>query len=281
MHSVNDAWLDFVPTVVKPVIYAYKYRKFIQKYWKKAQVFANLGKPNIVITGRSGAGKSVLAAHYHGEANSLDWVEPGTSSDVEIKPIEMGKWTQIVAVIPGQNSKERAVALDSAFNKHDGLEGVIHVVDWGYTRIRDIAIQQEMATKGIDSISKLREHNISLELKDFELMVDKIKMSIANGRGPKWLVIAVNKMDLYQSELEDARQYYHPGCSGAFSQIINDLYTAVGANNIKIVCLPVCSMPEVFSWNGEEMKPQIDSITIQRSYLRSFVDNLALLQDGV
>ena len=282
MASSQDSWSDLVPDVAKPVVYAYKYRKHIQDYWKRALVKAGMGSPNVIITGRSGTGKSVLASHYHGEANNLDWSEPGPSPDIEVKPISIGDWTEIVIVIPGQNSAERARALDGSLNKTKDLDGVIHVVDWGYTAIRDSAIRNEMiARSGIDSIEKVRAENLRLELRDFELMLEKISMSIANGRGPKWVVIAVNKIDLYESEMEDAKNYYHPLCSGDFSKIIKEFYEKVGSNNVKLECLPVCSMPEPFEWNGEVSKSEIDSVTRQRNYLRAFIERVSVLQGSV
>jgi len=282
MAIENDSWTDLVPSVVKPVVYAYKYRKSIHEYWKKAQIKVGKGSPNVIITGRAGVGKSVLASHYHGEANSLDWREPGTSSDVEIKPITIGDWTKIVAVIPGQNSAERAKSLDYSLNQTDDLEGVIHVVDWGYTTIRDTAVKKDMVEeRGFDSVKKVRQHNMNLELEDFKSMLEKISMSIASGRGPKWLVIAVNKIDLFESDLEQARQYYHPSCSGLFPEKIGELYQSIGKNNLKVICLPVCSMPEPFLWNGEVISSEIDSVAKQRNYLRCFIDNIALLQNGL
>lgn len=282
MSTENGTWTDLVPTVAKPIIYAYKYRKFIQESWKKIQVKVGAGKPSVIITGRAGVGKSVLASHYHGEANTQDWNEPGTSSDVEIKPITIGDWTKIVAVIPGQNSSERAKALDIALNKTDELDGVIHVVDWGFTSIRESAVRNEMIeTKGIDSIDKIRKHHLSLELNDFELMLDKLAMSISNGRGPKWLVIAVNKVDLFEKNLNDAERYYSELCESEFADKINSFYNTVGKNNIKIISLPVCPMPESFEWNGEVVVPQIDSITKQRNYLRVFIEKVSLLQNRV
>lgn len=278
----NYSWTDLVPTVTKPVVYAYKYRKFIQEYWKKAQVKVGLGKPSVIVTGRSGVGKSVLASHWHGEANSQDWNEPGTSSDIEIKPITIGDWTKIVAVIPGQNSRERARALDQVLNKTDDLEGVIHVVDWGYTSIREPVIKMEMIeNKEIDTIDKIRRHNLELELKDFELLLEHFAISISNGRGPKWLVIAVNKVDLFEKEILDAEKYYNPSCTSVFAEKINSFLKNVGASNIKIIHLPVCPMPETFEWNGVSIRPQVDSITKQRNYLRIFIEKISQLQSGV
>lgn len=278
----TESWTNLVPAVAKPVVYAYKYRKFIQEYWKKVQVKVGLGKPSVIITGRAGVGKSVLASHYHGEANKQDWNESGTSSDVEIKPITIGEWTKIVAVIPGQNSLERTRALDDALNKADELDGVIHVVDWGYTSIRESAVKKEMIeSKGIDSVDKIRKHHLYLELNDFESMLDKLAMSISNGRGPKWLVIAVNKVDLFENDLLEAERYYSPLCTSEFTDKINSFLKVIGTNNIKIVHLPVCPMPEPFEWNGEVITPQIDSITRQRNYLRFFIEKLSLLQNRV
>lgn len=277
----SDNWFDFVPVVAKPALYAYKYRCLIQEYWKKLQVAVGVGKPNVVITGRAGAGKSVLAAHYYGEASNLEWVVPSSSPSVEVKPINVGEWTKIVHVIPGQDSREREIGLDTAFNSHSGLEGVIHVVDWGYTAIRDSAVQNQIIASGVDTVEKIRRKNLQLEIDDFAQVARQISMSISAGRGPKWLVIAVNKVDLFESSLELARQNYHPSCNGEFSKITEDLLRKVGGNNLKIVCLPVCPQPEPFVWGGEKVTSQIDSVTRQRSYMRSFIDNVALVQGGV
>ena len=280
--SEEVSWTDWVPTVVKPVVYGYKYRHFIQEYWKKAQVRVGLGSPNIIVTGRAGAGKSVLAAHYHGEANSLDWDEPGTSSDVEIKPITIGEWTKIVEVIPGQNTAERKKALDRALNQTNDLEGIIHVVDWGYTAIRDTAVRNDLiGSTGLDSIQKIRDRNLKLELEEFDKLLELISMSISSGRGPKWLVVAVNKVDLYESDLTVAQEYYHSECSGVFGKRLEKLFKEVGSNNLKVLCLPVCAMPEPFIWNEEKVLPEIDSVTKQRNYIRLFIDEISLLQGGL
>lgn len=282
MTSEIDSWTDLVSVVAKPAVYAYKYRKFIQDQWKKAQVKVGLGKPSVIITGRAGVGKSVLASHYHGEANNLDWNEPGTSPDVEIKPITIGDWTKIVAVIPGQNTSERARALDEALNQTTDLDGVIHVVDWGFTSIRESAVKMDMIeSRGIDTVGRIRAHNLALELADFESMLEKLTMSISNGRGPKWLVIAVNKIDLFETSLLEAEKYYHPSCGSAFADKVSSFYEAVGKNNIKVVSLPVCSMPEPFEWNQVVVRAQIDSVAKQRSYLRAFIEQISVLQNGV
>lgn len=281
MTDELDPWDNLVPEGVKPAFYAYKYRHFIQKYWVEAQVRIGIGFPSIIVTGRTGSGKSVLVSHYHGEANNLDWKVPGTSTDVEIKPITIGDWTKIVAVIPGQNNAERAKSLDDALNKTDGLEGVIHVVDWGYTSVRSSEMEKDrIENKGFDSVEKVREQNIYEELRDFESILDKVSMAKANGRGPSWLLIAVNKIDLFEDTVDEAARHYHPSYSGEFSKILASFYKSVGEHNIRVDCIPVCSMPEPFKWNKQTVKSQIDSSTRLRNYLRAFVDRVAALQNG-
>lgn len=278
----GDSWTDLVIPAIKPAVYVYKYRHAIQEYWIKALIKIGKGNADVIVTGRGGAGKSVLSSHYHGEANSLDWKLPDTSRDVEIKPITIGEWTKIVSVIPGQDNAERAKALDTALNRSESLDGIIHVVDWGYTAIRDDSVKKSMVDdKGLDTVDKVRDHNLKLEFRDFERLLDSVKLSIRNERGPKWLVIAVNKVDLYESTLDAAKQYYHPACGGPFSEAIEELYSAVGKDNIKVVCVPVCAQPEAFEWNKQKVTSQIDSVTKQRNYLRRFVDDLALLQSSV
>jgi hypothetical protein len=278
----NDSWIDLVPSVAKPVVYAYKYRHTIQQYWVKTLVKAGSENADVIVTGLAGAGKSVLASHYSGEASSLGWALPNTSNDVEIKPITIGAWTKIVSVVPGQDNAERARVLDYALNQSDSLEGIIHVVDWGYTTLRDDSVRKSMVdVRKIDTVDKFREHNLQRELREFEELLGNVKQSIRNGRGPKWIVIAVSKIDLYESTLDDAQQYYHPGCGGPFSRLVESFYSAVGKDNIQVVCTPVCAQPEAFEWNGHKVTSQIDSVTKQRNYLRQFVDSLALLQSSV
>lgn len=271
-------WGDLVPTAARPAIYAYKYRHLIQGQWVKLQAKLGLGSPSVLVTGRAGVGKSVLAAHYHGEANSHDWNLPSTSPDIEVKPISIGDWTKLVYVVPGQDSKERSIALDLAFNRVSDLEGVIHVVDWGFTAVRDETIKREMINNGIDTTEKFRERNLRLEIDDFRLMIDRIITSKTNNRGPKWLVIAVNKVDLYLDKIEEAKSHYHPSINSEFTKEIHKLFSSVGNNNIKVGCIPVCSMPEPFEWNGMSTKSKIDRIMEYKGLLRRFIDEVAVVQ---
>lgn len=274
VSGVTDAAHDLIP-FVRPVTYAYKYRREIQSYWIKLLLSLNKGSPDILVTGTSGAGKSVLMSHYHGEANQLSWQVPGSSQDTEVKPIAIGEWTKIVHVLPGQDGFEKTSALDVGFGRTSGLNGVIHVVDWGYTAIRDSAVRAQLvATQNVVTIDDLRKKSLEAELLEFKHVCDNIRRSAAAGRGPKWFVIAVNKVDLYVAQLNDARDYYGLDDQSKFRKILIGLLIDIGRHNLKCIVLPVCSMPTSFEWNGQIRKPQLDSVEEQRAFMRSFVDEI-------
>ncbi|MBN6535263.1 GTPase domain-containing protein [Acinetobacter pittii] len=277
-NQIKEIVSDTLP-VIRQVNYAYKYRHLIQKLWVNLQVKLSLGKPKILMLGQAGVGKSVLCSTIHGEANTLDWQKPDTSRDVEIKPIQLGAWTQIVSVIPGQDSSERLNALDKAINSN-GIDGIIYVVDWGYTSIREPHIRNAMIEiSGIDSIKKLREKNLETELDDFSQLLHLLKMSIPNNRGPKWIMIAINKLDLFKNEEHEAIHYYKLDSNSDFQKKISEFISKVGSQNIKFDFQLVNARSEKFVWGKEEITPLINEIDEHQAILKKFIDNLAFLVD--
>lgn len=274
MDVVADTTHEVVP-FVRPVTYVYKYRHSIQKYWIDLLLSLKKGQPDILVTGTAGAGKSVLMSHYHGEANQLSWRTPGVSPSTEIKPIPIGDWTQIVHVIPGQHGFERTTAFDVGFSKTASLKGVIHVVDWGYTAVRDDAVRAQLINvEKVSNIHLLRARSLKVELDEFKSVCNYVRAAVAAKRGPKWLVIAVNKVDLFIDGITDAQAYYELDQNSDFVKVLNELLIDVGRHNLKVLVLPVCSMPAVFEWNGEEQRPQVDSVEHQRNFMRKFVDEI-------
>ncbi|WP_348946075.1 GTPase domain-containing protein [Chitinibacter sp. FCG-7] len=277
MPELIDVPAPGVGTAIRGGVILYKYRSDIQAYWKKLQVMLGLGRVNVVVTGRAGSGKSSLTSLWHGEANDLAWVSPvAASTDVEIKPISIGDWTKIVHVIPGQNSRERILGMEVAFASKSCAEGVVHVVDWGYTTIRTSASVSALMAEGVDTIDKLRSVNLQKELNEFSEVCERIRNAAISGGLPKWLVIVINKADLFFNDLAKAESYYSPHGNSAFSKILSEKLTGViGAANIKIEVVAVSSLTKKYSWNGVEISPQIVDVDLHRSYLRSFFDTVA------
>jgi hypothetical protein len=269
-------WTDIIPAGIKAPITIYKYRHHIQHWWKQLAVYCNKGETNIVILGRPSTGKSVLSSMLHGEGNEMSWKLPEISNTVESKAIRLGDWTKTVRVLPGQTSAERDLGMNEAFNKHENLEGVIYVVDWGYTQIRDEVTKKKMIIEdGITSIDLLRARNLEKELEDFKIVCDRIRESFAINKGPKWLLIAVNKADLYIDKLAEVEKYYHPKMNSDFAKILNNLLSKVGELKLKLAVIPVCSWQTPFEWNEEIVASNIGGEDNRRTLFVNMIKHIS------
>ena len=275
-----SSWEDFTPSILKPVTYVYKYRHKINEFLVKARVKFKLGvSPHILVLGRGGVGKTVLLDHISNETSSKEWQLPDTSTTTELKTAELGEWYKIIAVAPGQNTLERRKAVDDALNTKNNLQGIIYLTNFGYTEIRHEGLKEELIQEGLTDIESIRKKNLDLEFEEFDTFLTFLEHSILNNRGPKWLIIGVNKIDLYFDRLNEAQRYYDPECSGKFRDRIEKLYSQIGRHQLKIVCLPVCSLNEPFSWNNLEVTSKIKSSMRTRNYLKAFIDQIGLLLD--
>lgn len=132
IENADMPWSSIVPSAIRVPLAAYQHQKTLQKWWKQLFHYFDKGATNIVITGRTAAGKSVLHARIRGIAEDLAYEAPTNfSRDVESSVLTVDGWGKIIRVIPGQGIQERDLGLHEAFSTHNNLEGVIHVVDLG------------------------------------------------------------------------------------------------------------------------------------------------------
>ena len=273
-----EKWSDIAPSFIKVPITAYKYRTLLQKWWKKSLAYANRGDTNVVVLGRPSVGKSVMMAYLYGESNDMSWKLPLASKDVEVGALTLGDWTKLIRVIPGQKLDERYEGLDNALRKNDKLEGIIYVVDWGYTDVRDSTRKNQMITdEGIDSIDKLRAWNLEKELHDFKYVCQRITEAFALGTAPKWLLIAVNKTDLFfdKDRLNAAQGYYHPSGTSEFSHAIQQFLKEVGEQRIKCASLPLSSYEKDMEWNGETTETRIKGEENRKALTMNFFKTIS------
>jgi GTPase SAR1 family protein len=269
-------WSELLPTVLKLPVNAYKNRELIQKLWTKFQVFCNSGSTDIVILGRPAVGKSLFCSHLYGETTNLGYDLPRTSKDVETKAISLGKWTEIVRVIPGQATRERIGALANIFEADEVPDGIIYVVDWGYTDPRDSVVKNTMINdEGIDTVEKLREFNLQLELEDFAEVLKLIKETYVKRKGPKWIIIAVNKVDLYFDKINSAQKYYSSGNTSPFSILLDETLSHIGKLNVKCKVVPISSWQSDLEWNKETVKTNIGGTENIKGLTLNFVNEIA------
>jgi GTPase SAR1 family protein len=255
---------------------AYQKRHLLQHLWKNLLTFSDLGKTNIVVLGRPAVGKSVLASKLYGEANDFSWELPDTSSEVESRAIQLGEWTSLVRVIPGQINTKSDIGIDEAFNKHGELQGVMFVTDWGFTGVRDNTLKESMIkNQGIDTLEKLRQHNLKSELAYFRRACDKVREAYSNGRKIKWVLIVVNKVDLFPESVEEAMNYYSSNPDSPFAEILNETLKSIGELNIKCSIMPISAWQSDFSWNNETVKTNLGGTDIERESFRELITKIA------
>lgn len=266
-------------TVLKTGTTVYTNRFSIQKYWKKLLAHLNLGKTNVIVVGRPNVGKSVLVAQLHGAARDLHYRLPPSSRQVDIEAIQIGEWTQLFRVLPGQSSNSRTLGEMEAFYNNNELEGVIYVTDYGYTTPRDSTIAETLITDdGITSIDLLREYNLKNELKDIASACQSIRQFHSITKKKIWFAIAVNKCDLFPNDINTAKLYYSVNGTSDFSKILKELQNNIGIANLTIKTLNVCAWDENFEWNQETTESNLPNRQAQKNMLLEFLDELIQLE---
>lgn len=272
-------WTTAASLVIRTGKQGYENRHSIQRYWTILKAHLDRGDTQVVITGHAGAGKSVLAAQMHGRARDLAFEIPGESTQVEVDAIQLGDWTKLVRVLPGQSGSRTAGEIQT-FQQNKSLDGVIHVVDFGYVAPRDPVIAQSMIDDDkIDTIEKLRSRNLRLEAEDLKVLLADINKLNDSCKRPRWLIIAVNKIDLFMAERNEALKHYHPNGNSDFSRMLSQFQKEIGSKNFGIYIVPVCAYETDFSWNNTTQVTGLDARE-HHAMLREFVKSVALITEA-
>jgi hypothetical protein len=123
---------------------------------------------------------------------------------------------------------------------------------------------------GITTIKKHREYQLLQELNDLDQTCERIREAHKNHKGPPWLIVAVDKADLYQDTIEKARLYYSEDGNSEFSQRLRKLMSQAGSDNFRWTAVPVCSLVEDFTWNNKQQPTQI-TLEDRNAYLKQFL----------
>lgn len=215
-----------------------------------------LGKRSqLVVTGMPGAGKTVLLDHLSGRGLDPSYEPPGRSAQVERETIRRTGKRLGMAVIPGQSAAPRLQAIDKLFLGKSVARGVVHVVSFGFTETRSTFAAEAMKSLDLDS---LREQRLTEELDDLGETCQMIRSSWTRHRQPIWLIVAVNKIDLFSEGPSLRASETRYAGSGAFVETLEELQNRLGTDNFGWEALPVCSWLEDFVWHDETIKSTLD-----------------------
>ena len=247
-----------VTWVVPALNFLYEHREDFPTTWDNFMSYLNGKKANLVITGAAGVGKTVLLDHLSGVAPKIGYTPPGRSDKTEKQNVASAGIRMGYRVVPGQASRPRLEALDRVFTNKEPVDGVIHVVANGHASVREAATLEVLSDPiGLDLNRWLEERRQS-ELQDLEETLRFIKQSHRkHGGQPKWLLVAVAKLDLFYDKHAEAQLYYHADSNSPFVQMLNKATNELGTQNFRWNALPVCSYLDRYTWSGGTVSPQL------------------------
>lgn len=88
-------------------------------------------------------------------------------------------------------------------------------------------------------------------------------------------MIVTNKADLFFDKLDEVQNYYQPKGDSKFSDILNELLSEVGRQNLKCEVIPLCSYERSFEWNGEVVETKIGGETNRKNLAKHFFKTIS------
>ena len=262
-------WVNPAATTAGFVVKNHKeLREFVSAVWSR--MFQK--RTELAITGTEGVGKSVLLDNLTGKAFEPGYAKPWKSQSEE-QGIVQSRQRIRASIVPGQVGTPRYESLDRIFDGKKPMDGVLHVVSTGLPLIRDATRRQSLISDQVGTIRKFRSFHRGIELKDLEVTCDAIRAAHRRFHLPKWLIVVVDKIDLFQDKVLEEQRYYSPDFDSDFTRVLNELRYNVGRDNFRWTTVPVCGWPEDFEWNGEVLASRMASETRQ-AYLEQFVGEL-------
>lgn len=136
---------------------------------------------------------------------------------------------------------------------------MVFVVGSGFVTLRNPDEERVNIGRGVDTLEKWRALHKAAELEYLEEILGYMRATKRKSRKPSWLLVALTKIDLFYTELAEARSYYSPHGNSRFSKLLNEFQANVGRDNIEWDAVPVCSRLDSFMWNGKVVASQLDT----------------------
>lgn len=272
--------MESLPAVLEGAKSVVENRGFIIQAWQ-GLISKLLGKKaTIIFTGLAGSGKTTLFDCLSGRTEQANYKPPRRSTEVEKRQKEVPadpvhdnpKKRLAYVVIPGQESSIRQIAFEELFAGKQEIAGVIHVVSSGLPTLRENVAMQVLAEKGIDTIEKFRAYQAQAELDDLDLTCKTIERYMTASRKPIWMLIAVNKIDLFPTTLEHEMSSYSKATT-PFAERLKLLQTRVGSLFFDWDIVPISAWLEDFTFNSQKIDSSLKP-SQQQQYIKAFIERI-------
>ncbi|MGF1463371.1 MAG: GTPase domain-containing protein [Maricaulaceae bacterium] len=254
---------------------AYENREAISAGWRKVLDRLRGPQNRIAFVGPGGVGKTVLLDHLTGRAFAKGYEPPGTSRKAERGAARAAGNRLAITVAPGQYG-QKIDAFNDAFAPERPVDGVVFVTAHGFTTVLDQTAMKSNIEEGYDSIEKWRGLQFREDRQYLELVLNLMASAHRKSGKPQWMLVAVSKCDLFQSEIEAAEKYYSPYFHSPFSDILRKFRNDVGRNYFEWNAAPVCAWLEAFEWGQERVAPGLD-LAARNHYLAKMTQRMGEL----
>jgi hypothetical protein len=203
----------------------------------------------LTIVGNAGAGKSRIWSLL----TKQPYLERASVTKDEAYMLRRNNDAIALTTIPGQTSNSRYATLQHYFRESRPLEGVIFVACNGFDYIwpeRRVTVLPSIKPYRLEA---LRKRNKRKELDRFTQLCEMLAERLISDRPnpPKWLMVVVNKLDLFWDELDQAEKYYLPGSDSVFASVAQDLFSDIGrARPFGYDVLPLASVASDYSFHS-------------------------------
>lgn len=265
------SWSDITPSYLRYAVTAFQRRAMIHRWWRQLQLSVEDLLPsmeprtNIAIMGRENVGKTVLNEAIQMRTRELSFDLPEASYDAERDLITVGKWSNVITIVPGQKVKQNDVWRRKVFSADNRLNGVIYVASYGYSVPRDLTLKNDLLND-VETLQGLRDHVLEREADEFRAVCAEIRRCYNETQRPAWLLVAVTKADLFADQLEEVERHYSfsadpgvgPNQSPSFYSIYKtEIAERIGSDHLRAAAVPVSSFTEDFTWGKETVKATI------------------------
>lgn len=198
----------------------------------------------VVVTGYAGSGKTAIWRHLTGREapNRLS-----RDVDQDWLPLRQANRRTAITTIPGQTSTGRTVRLERYFGRDTIVGGVVFVATFGFNHIWPQ--QADIVAAELGNVDKihLSNWNSKRELESFQETCREIRRKYQATSDPayrpKWLLVIVNKVDLYWDALDEAAKYYLPDAKSPFNEQARRLQKDIGQLDFEYSVLPAIADP--------------------------------------